>query len=290
MSFVTVPSSSAPTEISRRNVSLASAGEVRLLSSSEAVSSKLTELPVLGDVMAVPEPGIAWGLGVGTGLLWGLGRLRFGRRRSSAPVRPSITRLGLAFLVVAQLGPALPALANGRVSSWQLIGPAEISAVNDFETFFSASTRGTRWRDRQTGLPPQNTLSMSWAVDLLLTLRELGEPGWLDPALAILDELLLYQQLWDAPFLGFDTRGGFGVMNTDAAWSDARQALFVPLLLRAYDATGKREYALRAAAALRASFTLMLVPENADVAPGNHQQLKGPDRPVRNERRPGVIS
>jgi hypothetical protein len=66
-------------------------------------------------------------------------------------------------------------------------------------------------------------------------------------------------------------------MNTDAAWSDARQALFVPLLLRAYDATGKREYALRAAAALRASFTLMLVPENTEVAPGNTQGMTEQD-------------
>ena len=93
---------------------------------------------------------------------------------------------------------------------------------------------------------------MIWAVDLMLTLREAGETGWLDPALAILDELLMYQQIWDAHFLPFDTRGGFGVMNTDTQWNDARQAFCVPLLLRAFDATGSSEYALRAAAALRA--------------------------------------
>ena len=142
-------------------------------------------------------------------------------------------------------------------------------AWQDFETLSSPTGRGLRSRDRRTGLATQGTLSMGWAIDLLLTLRDAGDPGWLDPALAILDELLLYQQVWNPPSLGIDARGGFGATNTDLAWSDARQALFAPSLLRAYDATGMREYAIRAAAALRAAFALMLVPENAAIAPGN---------------------
>ena len=59
--------------------------------------------------------------------------------------------------------------------------------------------------------------------------------------------------------------------------SDARQALFAPLLMRAYETTGKREYALRAASALRAAFALMLVPENGEVAPGLTERIKEGD-------------
>ncbi len=86
---------------------------------------------------------------------------------------------------------------------------------------------------------------------------------YLDHGRAALDLLLLYQQAWDAPFLGFDTRGGFGVMNTDAEWSDARQAQFATLLMDWYDLTGEPGLFHRGVAALRASFTLM----NLDGAP-----------------------
>ncbi len=147
----------------------------------------------------------------------------------------------------------------------------------DAETISGGAGRSERWKDPRTGLPPQGTLAMAWAVDLLLALREAGDPGWLDPALAILDELLLHQQVWKAPFLRIDARGGFGPGNLEASWNDARGALFAPLLLRAYDATGEREYLLRASAALRAGFTLLLAPENIRVAPGNTEGMREPD-------------
>ncbi len=147
----------------------------------------------------------------------------------------------------------------------------------DVETLSGSAGKSTRWKDPRTGLPPQGTLAMGWAVDLLLALREAGDPGWIDPALAILDELLLHQQVWKAPFLRIDTRGGFGSGNLEGSWNDARGALFAPLLLRAYDATGSREYLLRAGAALRAGFTLLLAPENVRVAPGNTQWMREPD-------------
>lgn len=150
-------------------------------------------------------------------------------------------------------------------------------AWRDLGTFFSCRSKPARWRDGKTGLSPQSTPSMAWAVDLFLTLHESGLGDWLEPALCVLDELLLYQQIWNADFLDFDTRGGFGAMNTDARWGDARQALFAPLLMRAYETTGNREYALRAAAALRAAFALMLVPENGEVAPGLTAGLKEED-------------
>ena len=150
-------------------------------------------------------------------------------------------------------------------------------AWRDLGTSFSCRSKPARWRDRKTGLSPQSTPSMAWAVDLFLTLHEAGLGDWLEPALCALDELLLYQQVWKADFLDFDTRGGFGAMNTDARWSDTRQALFAPLLMRAYETTGNREYALRGAAALRAAFALMLVPENREVAPALTKGLEEGD-------------
>jgi len=148
----------------------------------------------------------------------------------------------------------------------------------DFETFYSCSTKALSWRDGESGLPPQSTLSIGWAADLLARVyRATGERRYLTYGLGAMDLLLLFQQVWDASFLSYDTFGGFGVMNTDAEWSDARQALFVPLLLDYYEQTGEIEYFERATAALRASFALMHVPENASVAPGNAAGVEEPD-------------
>ncbi|HEY9594342.1 MAG TPA: hypothetical protein VHE79_07690, partial [Spirochaetia bacterium] len=128
----------------------------------------------------------------------------------------------------------------------------------DTEVFFSCSRKPPGWRDPVTGIPPQGTLSMSWAAGMLLELfAQTGEDRYLRYGRAVLDRLLLFQQVWDAPFLSYDTRGGFGVMNTDAEWSDARQASFAPLLMGWYDVTGEPELFQRGVAALRASFTLM---------------------------------
>ena len=140
----------------------------------------------------------------------------------------------------------------------------------DFETFYSCSNKPQSWRDAESGLPPQSTLALSWAAELLAQVyRTTEESRYLTYGLSTLDLLLLYQQVWDASFLSYQTFGGFGVMNTDGEWSDARQALFVPLLMDYYEITGDVEYFERAVAALRASFVLMHAPENASVAPGN---------------------
>ena len=140
----------------------------------------------------------------------------------------------------------------------------------DFETFYFCSTKSLSWRDAETRLPPQGTLALSWGAELLGRVYQTSEKAeYLTCGLAILDQLMLYQQVWDASFLSYDTFGGFGAINTDAEWSDARQALFVPLLLQYYELTGEIEYFERAVAALRASFVLMHAPENVPVAPGN---------------------
>jgi hypothetical protein len=128
----------------------------------------------------------------------------------------------------------------------------------DTEVFYSCSRKPLGWRDPVTGAPPQGTLCVSWAAELF---REMFLSTRLavyrDYGRAAIDILLLYQQIWDAPFLSVDTRGGFGVMNTDAEWNDARQAGFATMLMEWYPITGEPELFQRGVSALRAAFTLM---------------------------------
>lgn len=160
--------------------------------------------------------------------------------------------------------------AARRVAEFLLDQVWPAAAWDDFETFFSCSRKPLGWVDPATGLRPQNSMSLYWAASTLRRLADLTRvERYAEAALACLDLLLLYQQVWDAPFLDICTVGGFGVMNTDAEWNDARQAPIALLLLDTYAATGCAEYMFRGVAALRAAFTLMYTPENAAVAPGN---------------------
>jgi hypothetical protein len=131
----------------------------------------------------------------------------------------------------------------------------------DFETFISCSTKPADYKDTYTMVPPQNTLSMLWTAELLL------RQGRIKTGRVALDTLCLYQQVWKAPFLRFHTFGGFGVQNTDAEWNDSRHALCAILLADSYKWTDSTEYFERGIAALRASFTLMVAPENKEVSP-----------------------
>jgi hypothetical protein len=138
----------------------------------------------------------------------------------------------------------------------------------DFETFYSCSRKPLDFFDRYTDQPPQNTYSMFWAARSFLdAYRVTRSERWLSAALEVVDWLSLYQQVWDAPFLSLNTYGGFGVMNTDAEWNDARQAVFAPLYFELFEVTGEKEYRERGLAALKASFVLGAVPENEKVSP-----------------------
>lgn len=118
--------------------------------------------------------------------------------------------------------------------------------------------------DPFTGLWPQSNLEIYWAGDLMRGLYSLtSDERYLLHGLAALDDLLLYQQIWNAPFLSVKTLGGFGVSNIDAQWSDARTALFSGLLFGWYDLTGMPEYFTRGMWALRAAFSLMHLPPGA---------------------------
>ncbi|MFA6449062.1 MAG: hypothetical protein WCX65_06340 [bacterium] len=140
----------------------------------------------------------------------------------------------------------------------------------DFETFFSCSKKDFGMRDAGTGLHCMNNLCMFWTAEMMRELyEETGKATYLEHGLRALDLMLMWQQVWDAPYVSINTFGGFGVMNTDGEWNDARQSMFAESLMAYYELTGEREYFERGVAALRASFTTMLTPANKAVAPGN---------------------
>lgn len=163
---------------------------------------------------------------------------------------------------------------RGTCRSAALRGAAFLEGIiadarwEDFETYYSCAPWGTPGeRVPRNGVYKQNTLSIAWCAEAMLEAwRATRATRWLRLARRCLDELSLYQSVWDPPFLPAPAHGGFGVMNADSEWNDARQSLFAPLYLRFYEATGELEYFERGASALRASFSMMYCPENEAVA------------------------
>jgi hypothetical protein len=143
----------------------------------------------------------------------------------------------------------------------------------DFETYWSCS----RWgRDDMVGRHvernaryKQNTLAIYWTAEALTVAADVtGTSAWLEPARRCLDELLLYQASWQPSYLHVPVVGGFGVMNLDSEWNDARQSLFAEFIAASGTRFSCPEYRERGEAALRASFSMMFCPEN----PRSHQQ------------------
>jgi len=138
----------------------------------------------------------------------------------------------------------------------------------DYETYWSCCSFG---RDKLVGkrIPrnaqfKQNTLSMFWTAEALLACyRATRNERYLTWGVRTLDELSMFQQVWQPPFIYIPALGGFGVMNLDGEWNDARQSLFAELFMDYYAETGNADYFDRGIAALRASFVMMYCPENA---------------------------
>ncbi len=141
----------------------------------------------------------------------------------------------------------------------------------DFETYYSCAPWGAPdqmgRRVARSGVYKQNTLSIFWCAEAFLhAWRAKRERRWLDLARRCVDELSLYQAVWDPPFLPAPAHGGFGVMNADCEWNDARQSLFAPLYLELGTELRDRELVERGVSALRASFSMLYCPENAALA------------------------
>lgn len=143
----------------------------------------------------------------------------------------------------------------------------DIGRWEDFETYWSCSRYGA---DTLVGRKvirnnqfKQNTFSMYWTAEALLDSYEMtGESRYLDKGVRVLDELLMYQAAWQPPYIYVRSLGGFGVMNADGEWNDARQSLFAGLILRYARTLNREDYFQRGIAALFASFEMMYCPEN----------------------------
>jgi hypothetical protein len=141
----------------------------------------------------------------------------------------------------------------------------------DFETYYSCAPWGAPdqlgRRVARNGVYKQSTLSIYWCAEAFLhAWRATRRRSYLRLARRCVDELSLYQAVWDPPFLPAPAHGGFGVMNADCEWNDARQSLFAPVYLDLGRETGDRELVERGVSALRASFSMLYCPENVALA------------------------
>lgn len=137
----------------------------------------------------------------------------------------------------------------------------------DFETYWSCCTYGTEdlpgRQVARNGMYKQCNLSIFWTADALYACyKTTGERGYLAAGERCLDELLMTQASWQPPYIYVEALGGFGVMNADGEWNDARQSLFAELILLYGLELEREEYVERGIAALKASFVMMYAPEN----------------------------
>ncbi len=136
----------------------------------------------------------------------------------------------------------------------------------DFETHYSCSgfcseIKGVKVA--RNNMYKQSTLSMFWTAEALYrAYKKTKKQTYLVHGQRVLDQLLMYQAVWQPPYLHASVFGGFGAMNGDVEWNDARQSLFAELLVLYGKELKSTEYVERGLAALRASFVLMYCPEN----------------------------
>ena len=137
----------------------------------------------------------------------------------------------------------------------------------DFETYWSCSRYGKDTlvgkKVQRNNMYKQNTLSMFWTAEALLNCYKLTKDSrYLLNGRRTLDEMLMTQASWQPPYIFVDVIGGFGVMNFDGEWNDARQSLFAELILDYGKQFQSTEYTQRGLSALRASFLMIYSPDN----------------------------
>lgn len=140
----------------------------------------------------------------------------------------------------------------------------------DFETYWSCNGYGQETlvgqRDTRSGMFKQCNFGMFWTAGALLAAHAAtGKAHYLAWGERVLNELSMTQQVWQPPYVHVPALGGFGVMNFDGEWNDARQSLYAELFMDYYRATGNRAYFERGIAAIKASFIMMYCPENPGV-------------------------
>ncbi len=140
----------------------------------------------------------------------------------------------------------------------------------DFETYWSCCGYGkndlTGKKVRRNNLYKQCNFSMYWTAEALLTCyKATSDEKYLKTGQRCLDEMLMTQASWQPPYIHVNALGGFGVMNCDGEWNDARQSLFAELIINYGRTLDIPEYIQRGKAALKASFVMMYCPENEKV-------------------------
>jgi hypothetical protein len=140
----------------------------------------------------------------------------------------------------------------------------------DFETYWSCCRWGREEylgeKIERNAMYKQNSFSPFWTAEALLeTYRATGDSRYLEWGRRTLDELSMFQQVWQPPFIYVPALGGFGVMNSDGEWNDSRETLFAELFLDYYRETGESDYFERGVAALKSGFVMMYCPENPTV-------------------------
>lgn len=139
----------------------------------------------------------------------------------------------------------------------------------DFETYWSCSRFGhDSLVDRKiarNNMYKQNTLSMYYTAQAAMEAYKVtADHSYLQKGKRVLDELLMWQAVWQPSFIYIHALGGFGVMNADAEWNDSRQSLFAELIMQYGKELGRKDYMQRGLAALKASFVMMYAPENLE--------------------------
>ncbi|MHA1264024.1 MAG: hypothetical protein ACTSRS_02215 [Candidatus Helarchaeota archaeon] len=148
-----------------------------------------------------------------------------------------------------------------------------INKWHDFEPFFSCTHFPLDLFCNYTNSHVMNALCIYWCAEGFKELYRISDnPLHLQLGERILAILSLFQQIWNLPYISYNTFGGFGSQNADAELSDARQGLFVRTYVEYYLLTGKKEYMERAIATLRACWAMQLLNEYKEQCPGN---LKG---------------
>ena len=149
---------------------------------------------------------------------------------------------------------------------------------HDFEPFYSCTHADLDFYDEYTKKHAMNGLCIYWCAEGMKQLYKITKKEeYLVSGERILAILSLFQQVWDIPYISFNTFGGFCSQNIDAELSDARQALFIRVYMEYYLLTGKREYMERGIAALRGSWAMQVLKEYEEQCPGNQERLSTVD-------------
>jgi hypothetical protein len=139
----------------------------------------------------------------------------------------------------------------------------------DFETYWSCSSFGAEdhvgRKYERNNMYKQCNFSMFWCAEAFMqSYRATDDRKYLQWGERCLDELLMTQASWQPPYIYVQALGGFGVLNGDGEWNDARQSLFAELIIDYGMELDRKEYVERGLAAIRCAFVMMYCPEIPD--------------------------